>query len=317
MTQMPQAQRVNKNNCMTKNAKVRSRKRPKALSTKERLISNARQVFSKSPYKTASLRNISSSHNLVWYHFGSKANLFNALTSRIAEEVSSMIPSFVQGMDKMPPQKGLSYFVKKLLDYLFTHPESMQIINQNLGNCDESDIGYPGLDIMQAMHNQFFNAFRKILPKNSSKKDLERWCLVFLIYIINFIGAMRANQIALNLKPYRHVYQEWVEDFIVFILFPTYNHLAAGPEAKEFEDMGIQLPGKANKPKVLISDKDEGVTKVDPKSKGDVTREKILNAARMVFAKHPFDAASLRMIGKEGNIFFPSAQIWDMNGVHV
>lgn len=304
MDHMPQAQRKNKNNRKTENVKVQSRKRFKALSTKERLISNARQVFIKSPYKTASLRNICSSHNLVWYHFGSKADLFNALTSRIIEEVRAIIPSFVQGIDKMPPQKGLEHFVKQFLDYLFENPDSMKIINQNLGNCDESEIGFPGLDIMQAIHNQIFTAFLKILPKYSSKKDLERWCLVFLIHIINFIGAMRANQVALNLKPYRHVYQKWLEDLIVFLLFPSYNHLIMGPQAQEFEDVDIQIPRKKIKPEDIINDKVKVVSKVKPRCKGEVTREEILKAARSVFTKHPYDAASLRMIGKQGNMDF-------------
>ena len=162
MDHMPRAQRVTGNSRKTKNGIVRSRNTSKALSTKERMISNARQVFIITPYKTASLRNICSSHNLVWYHFGSKANLFNALTSRIIEEICDIIPSFVQGIDKMTPQKGLEHFVKQVLDYLLTNPDSMKIISQNLGNCDESEIGLPGLDIMEAFHNQLFNAFIKI-----------------------------------------------------------------------------------------------------------------------------------------------------------
>jgi AcrR family transcriptional regulator len=47
-------------------------------------------------------------------------------------------------------------------------------------------------------------------------------------------------------------------------------------------------------------------------TKGEVTRERILLAARKVFAEHPYNAASFRMIGKEGvfdhpliNYYFP------------
>ncbi len=301
---MPQALKKSKNKRKTENVNVRSRKRSKSLLTKEKLISNARQVFTKTPYKTASVRDICSSHNLVWYHFGSKGNLFNALTSRIIEEVSDIIPSFVQGIDKMPPQKGLEHFVKQFLDYLFENPDSMKVINQNLGNCDESDIGFPGLDIMQAIHNQIFAAFLKIVPKHSSNKDLERWCLVFLIHIINFIGAMRANQVAFKLKPYRHVYQKWLENILVFLLFPSFNHLIVGPQAEEFEDVDIQIPREKVKPEFITSDKDKVQSKVKPKRKGEVTREEILKAARKVFTKHPYDAASFRMIGKQGNMDF-------------
>lgn len=35
--------------------------------------------------------------------------------------------------------------------------------------------------------------------------------------------------------------------------------------------------------------------------KSDLTRKKILDSARKVFSEHPYNAASMRMIGKEGN----------------
>jgi AcrR family transcriptional regulator len=40
-------------------------------------------------------------------------------------------------------------------------------------------------------------------------------------------------------------------------------------------------------------------------AKSEVTRERILRAARKVFAEHPYKAASFRMIGKEGGFDHP------------
>ena len=37
--------------------------------------------------------------------------------------------------------------------------------------------------------------------------------------------------------------------------------------------------------------------------KGEATREMILNAARMVFSRHPYNAASIRMIAKQGGFY--------------
>lgn len=39
--------------------------------------------------------------------------------------------------------------------------------------------------------------------------------------------------------------------------------------------------------------------------RGEATRERILLAARTVFARHPYNSASIRMIGKEGGIEYP------------
>ena len=41
------------------------------------------------------------------------------------------------------------------------------------------------------------------------------------------------------------------------------------------------------------------------KTKSDKTKDKILIAARAVFARHPYHAASMRMIGKEGDFDHP------------
>jgi len=43
----------------------------------------------------------------------------------------------------------------------------------------------------------------------------------------------------------------------------------------------------------------------DKAAKGQVTRRKILRAARRVFAEHPYNAASFRMIGREGGFDHP------------
>jgi len=40
-------------------------------------------------------------------------------------------------------------------------------------------------------------------------------------------------------------------------------------------------------------------------AKSEVTRERILRAARKVFAEHPYNAASFRMIGREGGFDHP------------
>jgi AcrR family transcriptional regulator len=39
--------------------------------------------------------------------------------------------------------------------------------------------------------------------------------------------------------------------------------------------------------------------------KGELTRKRILHAARSVFSKHPYHAASVRMVGKEGGFDHP------------
>lgn len=47
------------------------------------------------------------------------------------------------------------------------------------------------------------------------------------------------------------------------------------------------------------------IKKATKQTKGAVTREKILNAAKKVFSKHPYHAASMRMIGQEAGIDHP------------
>jgi len=59
--------------------------------------------------------------------------------------------------------------------------------------------------------------------------------------------------------------------------------------SQNIEDESNQSPGAAN----------------EKAAKSEVTRERILRAARKVFAEHPYNAASFRMIGKEGGFDHP------------
>lgn len=49
----------------------------------------------------------------------------------------------------------------------------------------------------------------------------------------------------------------------------------------------------------------EKKARAKPEKKGRVSRERILAAARTIFARHPYDSASMREIGKEGGFDHP------------
>jgi AcrR family transcriptional regulator len=74
-------------------------------------------------------------------------------------------------------------------------------------------------------------------------------------------------------------------------------------ESGPFSDTGEQMD-KDRQDKGLAGDAEEDASGAVVK-KADVTREKILLAARKLFAEHPYNAASLRMIAKEGGFDHP------------
>ena len=112
---------------------------------------------------------------------------------------------------------------------------------------------------------------------------------------------MRTNQLALKLAPDRHTYQKRIQSLVVFLLFPSYNHLAAGSQTEEFEDVHVKIVRKKVEPKPAMHDEEKPVSSGHAKKKGDRTRDEILRASRTVFTEHPYDVASLRMIGRQGN----------------
>jgi AcrR family transcriptional regulator len=59
--------------------------------------------------------------------------------------------------------------------------------------------------------------------------------------------------------------------------------------SQDIEDASKQPPGAAN----------------EKAAKSEVTRDRVLRAARKVFAEHPYNAASFRMIGREGSFDHP------------
>lgn len=273
---------------------------PKALATQKALLSEATTAFTNNPYATTGLRAICCSHNLIGYHFGSKANLFHTITGQLSDNLGQAIATSMDGIDLQDPQKGLECFISRILDYAFTHFEGFMIIVQNLGNIDPTEVGLPGLDIMQTLYHELLNILTLSLPGRPSK-DAKRWCLGFMVLIIHFVGAMESNRRIFVKEPSKQPYRQWVETLLGFVFFPSFNHLVQGENANEFGDRDIPYPQTDH---ALAKPPLQKPSSPETMKKGDITREKIMKAAREVFAKHPYSAASIRQIGKEGNMDF-------------
>lgn len=277
------------------------RKTPKALATQKALLAEATAAFTNNPYATTGLRAICSSHNLIGYHFGSKAKLFNTITGQISEDMGQAIATCMEGIDLTSPQKGLECFFSRILDYAFGHPEGFMIIVQNLGNIDPTEVGLPGVDIMQTLYQALLSSLTQSLPDKGHPEEVKRWCLGVTVLVIHFLGAMESNRVLFFNEPSQHPYRQWVETLLGFVFFPSFNHLVLGDGANEFGDRDIPYP---QTDEAMDKPPSQTPSAPDAMTKGDITREKIMKAARVVFAKHPYSAASIRLIGKEGRMDF-------------
>ena len=82
---------------------------------------------------------------------------------------------------------------------------------------------------------------------------------------------------------------------------PQTEHKNTGPGVKG----KIKAKSGAAKEKLASAAKGLSPKKRRPAAKGEAAKEKILKAARAVFSRHPYHAASIRMIAREGGFDHP------------
>ena len=284
----------------------RARNISKAKAKKEEILADARTIFTKYPYNKASLRLIcektGSNHNLIRYHFGSKAKLFEELINLLIAELETVLHATVKDIDNFPPQASLALFIKQYLDFGFSHPDSMTIIMHNIGSYDDSEFVIPGLALLKSIVTNTQHVLKKNFSIKATEKELSMWIFGFTMATICSIGSAESLMLIANLEKKNKTYRQFVEISFNAAFFPSFLHLLNGSDSDAFEDLKV-FPTKAgvfDQLKQIIPEPTPSV----PKTKGEITRNQMVQAAQNVFSKLPYEVCSIRMIGKDGNFDF-------------
>ncbi|MBT4089164.1 MAG: TetR/AcrR family transcriptional regulator [Deltaproteobacteria bacterium] len=114
----------------------RCRQKAGRQETREKILDAAIQVFARYPYQNAGLRVISKlaevDHPLISYYFGSKADLFHAVLSRMMEQRLELQKGWFAVVRPMGAERGFSIFLDNLLEDYRKRPGLFHVVSLNL-----------------------------------------------------------------------------------------------------------------------------------------------------------------------------------------
>lgn len=273
----------------------------KSDKTRRRILESAKTLFTNFPYNAASIRMIGKEggfdYTIIHHYFPAKSDIFEAVVTDFFEDYTAAYVTFLDGLDGLPMKQGFSIFIDRLVDYSFEKPGAMSLIMLNIGSANSGNSNNPGLDYIAGTIRNTIHFFSKnsiFLPHES--KDAFMWFYSFTLLVANYIGAGAFHAHSLGMVSGSEQHRSWIKRAMMYMFYPSMKSLA--------------LTGGVIDKKPLPDVRSISNTVEDGRgvggvlSKGDMTRLKIVKAARKVFSRRPYNTASIRMIGKEGGFDF-------------
>ena len=203
--------------------------------TRDKIIQAAIQVFSDYPYNAASIRMIgkaaSIDHPLISYYFPNKASLFEEVLKTVTEEYYQANTTWFDGLEKLDPESGLSFYLDRFFEFALSHPKALRIIALNLVQAEEAEI-IPGYQHIQTFFSKTTGTFIKTIPLQGIKRDIEFFTHSFNTLAINYLSAGTYYASILGFKPGSSDYLKWVKDSLMFLFLPRLK-IIIGSEKQE------------------------------------------------------------------------------------
>ena len=206
----------------------------KSAVTKRNIVSAARRVFSRHPYYKASIRMIAAEggfHFSLINHYFSKSQLFGAVAKEMSEELLAAFSSWLKGLDAMSPEKGLSLFLDRALDYFFKNPDVLLILMKNAGEAGSKGTA-PGFDDFSKYVFTGSRFLVDTLGHGKNTRHIVIWFYGMLNLMINFVGAAPYHCQVLNMDPKSDDYRHWVKESLMYLFLPQLQELLRGPSKK-------------------------------------------------------------------------------------
>jgi TetR/AcrR family transcriptional regulator len=208
----------------------------KGARTRDSILAAARRVFSRHPYKAASMRMIGREagieHPLINYYFPNKAALFEAVIAWIIDDLSSKIVEWNESVRTMKLKVGLRWFIGRLIEYNRTTPETLRILSLNMTQpYDFEEI--PGYGLIPGFIENIRLAFSRTMGLKGSEKEVSMLIDSFNFMVIAFLGASSCTARVLRKDPMSDDYAEWVTDTLTYVFAPRMRELLLGGASKE------------------------------------------------------------------------------------
>ncbi|MFP4445079.1 MAG: TetR/AcrR family transcriptional regulator [Desulfosudaceae bacterium] len=277
----------------------------KGEQSRARILAAARRVFCRQSFAGAGLRTIAAEagvrHPLVVHYFGSKAALFEAVSAAIQKEILDDHPRFFQRLQALAADQRPRFYLEGIIRQALRQPDAYRVILLNAVEAGRPDRPMTGLDRMIQIHEQVLGLISEVVLDRAPKEETAMFLLVLTLVVVHFAGGKAFHQQVLDLSD-DEAYEEWVRDTVLQIFLPALEALPAG--RTPFLDYHLsRWPGLPAYP-ADDTPPSSPAKETPPPTKGELTRRRILDAARTVFAAYPYDRASIRMIGQAGGFDF-------------
>jgi len=193
----------------------------------EKILKAARKIFAAHTFSSATTRMIADEagvdHSLIHYYFGSKENLFEAISEQIFEEFNKANEAWLEGLERIPPREGFSLYLDRLLDYSLDHPEPFQMIALNMIQAGKMDI--PGYEyiIKNVEWNQHLLEEKFSLLK--SHPDIKKMLHAFVNLVVLLLGTRLSQGKMLGINPQSKEYRRWVKNTLYSLFMPWFERI--------------------------------------------------------------------------------------------
>lgn len=202
--------------------------RPRAEATRAKIMATARKVFSRYPYPAASMRMIGKEggfdHEIIRYHFPSKAALFETIAREICEDLYQANQVFLEGLASKRPEEGFALYLDRFLDYHYAHPEALRIIELNM-SLSEDPQSIPGYRHIPEVLTRTRATFQEKIPLTAAPEQLERFLNSFNNLLLSYLASGYCQALTLGLEPDSRAYRAWVKKTLLEIFLPHLKRL--------------------------------------------------------------------------------------------
>jgi len=217
------------------------------------------------------------------------------LVGEYQQKLFDLIKTHIDQAGRPPDFSG---FVEELVDFGFAHPDGPATVMLNIGEPHYLDQTLLALSEMRRYLTDIRTQLKAARSVEVSESNMSMLIFSFTLMLVNFVGAREFHASSLGFPPESPAYRQWVKKALRSTFQPVLDVMMAGHPA----DSHIIIPKDAPN---LISNLPPLANAVSGKpTKGDLSRQKILDAARAVFIRKPYDSASMRMIGRQGGFDF-------------
>jgi len=191
--------------------------------TRQKIFAAAITVFSKFPYKSASIRMIGKEagieHPLINYYYPAKADLIKAVLEKICNDFTQLNAKCFEGLNMVPPDVAVPLYVDRLFEYHVQNPEPFRVIAMNIPQADKLD-EIPGYEYIINFFAKTKKLFEEKISINATTGQIEKFIYSFNNLTIVYLGAGVLHAQLLGMDHDSDDYKIWVKQTLSQIFVP-------------------------------------------------------------------------------------------------